>query len=326
MILKYFELDKLNSNNQFILFHGKNSGLKNQEIDKIKNKFQFKINNYDEKQIIEDKEKFFETIFNGSLFDEGKTIVINRASDKIFNIAEELSEKKVNDINFIFNAELLDKKSKLRNFFEKSKNKFISVAFYPDNNDTLFKLANNFIINHKISLSRENINLIINKCNNDRQNLLNELEKIKLFLLNKKIISNEEIMQLVNLTENHSVNELINFCLAKNRKQTLNILNDNNFSNEDCFLIIRTLLKKTKNLLNLVKQFKDNNNIEQTLNCAKPPIFWKEKEIIKQQIKNWKIDKIQKLIQETNQIELTLKKYSINNVNFVTNFLLEKSN
>ncbi len=326
MILKYFELDKLNSNNQFILFHGKNSGLKNQEIDKIKNKFQFKINNYDEKQIIEDKEKFFETIFNGSLFDEGKTIVINRASDKIFNIAEELSEKKVNDINFIFNAELLDKKSKLRNFFEKSKNKFISVAFYPDNNDTLFKLANNFIINHKISLSRENINLIINKCNNDRQNLLNELEKIKLFLLNKKIISNEEIMQLVNLTENHSVNELINFCLAKNRKQTLNILNDNNFSNEDCFLIIRTLLKKTKNLLNLVKQFKDNNNIEQTLNSAKPPIFWKEKEIIKQQIKNWKIDKIQKLIQETNQIELTLKKYSINNVNFVTNFLLEKSN
>ena len=326
MILKYFELDKLNSNNQFILFHGKNSGLKNQEIDKIKNKFQFKINNYDEKQIIEDKEKFFETIFNGSLFDEGKTIVINRASDKIFNIAEELSEKKVNDINFIFNAELLDKKSKLRNFFEKSKNKFISVAFYPDNNDTLFKLANNFIINHKISLSRENINLIINKCNNDRQNLLNELEKINLFLLNKKIISNEEIMQLVNLTENHSVNELINFCLAKNRKQTLNILNDNNFSNEDCFLIIRTLLKKTKNLLNLVKQFKDNNNIEQTLNCAKPPIFWKEKEIIKQQIKNWKIDKIQKLIQETNQIELTLKKYSINNVNFVTNFLLEKSN
>ena len=326
MILKYFELDKLNSNNQFILFHGKNSGLKNQEIDKIKNKFQFKINNYDEKQIIEDKEKFFETIFNGSLFDEGKTIVINRASDKIFNIIEELSEKKINDINFIFNAELLDKKSKLRNFFEKSKDKFISVAFYPDNNDTLFKLANNFITNHKISLSRENINLIINKCNNDRQNLLNELEKINLFLLNKKTISNEEIMQLVNLTENHSVNELINFCLAKNRKQTLNILNDNNFSNEDCFLIIRTLLKKTKNLLNLVKQFKDNNNIEQTLNSAKPPIFWKEKEIIKQQIKNWKIDKIQKLIQETNQIELTLKKYSINNVNFVTNFLLEKSN
>ncbi len=326
MILKYFELDKLNSNNQFILFHGKNSGLKNQEIDKIKNKFQFKINNYDEKQIIEDKEKFFETIFNGSLFDEGKTIVINRASDKIFNIIEELSEKKINDINFIFNAELLDKKSKLRNFFEKSKDKFISVAFYPDNNDTLFKLANNFITNHKISLSRENINLIINKCNNDRQNLLNELEKINLFLLNKKIISNEEIMQLVNLTENHSVNELINFCLAKNRKQTLNILNDNNFSNEDCFLIIRTLLKKTKNLLNLVKQFKDNNNIEQTLNSAKPPIFWKEKEIIKQQVKNWKTGNIQKLIEEINQTELTLKKYSINPINLISNFLLEKSN
>ena len=121
--------------------------------------------------------------------------------------------------------------------------------------------------------------MIINKCNNDRQNLLNELEKIKLFLLNKKTISNQEILQLVNLTENHSINELINFCLAKNRKQTLNILNDNNFSNEDCFMIIRTMLKKTKNLLNLVKEFKNNNNLEKTINNAKPPIFGKKKKL-----------------------------------------------
>ena len=326
MIFKYYELDKLNSANQFILFHGKNSGLKNEEIEKLRNRFYSNITNYDEKQIIENKEKFLETVLNGSLFDEGKTIVINRVSDKIYNIIEELDEKKINDITFVFNAEILDKKSKIRNFFEKSKNKYISVAFFPDNNDTLFKLANNFLSKQKISLSRENINLVISKCNNDRQNLIGELEKISLFLLGKKTISSEEVMQLVNLAENHSINELINFCLAKNRRQTLNILNDNNYSNEDCFLIIRTMLRKSKSLLNLAKNFKDNNNLDQTINSAKPPIFWKDKEVVKQQIKYWTADNIVKLIEEINQIETTLKKYSMNNINFVSNFLLEKSN
>ena len=186
MILKFYELDKLNFKNNLILFHGKNAGLKDEEIQKIKNKFHKKITNYDEKHIIENKEKFFETILNGSLFDEGQTIIINRVSDKIFKIVEELEEKEINDIIFIFNAEILEKKSRLRNFFEKSKDNHISVAFYPDNDDTLFKLANNFLNKQKISLSRENINLIISKSNNDRKNLLNEIEKIKLFLLNKK--------------------------------------------------------------------------------------------------------------------------------------------
>ena len=154
---------------------------------------------------------------------------------------------------------------------------------------------------------------------------MNELEKIKLFLINKKKINNSEILKLVNLTENHNINELINFCLAKNQKKTFNILNDNNFSNEDCFIIIRVMLKKAKNLLNLVKQFNINNNIETTLNTAKPSIFWKDKEIIKLQIQNWKVDKIKSLIKDINQTELNLKKYSMNSVNFVTNFLLEKS-
>ena len=186
MILKYYELKKINSNNNFILFYGKNTGLKIEEIQKLKDKSKTKFINYDEKQIIENKDKFFETVLNGSLFDEGKTIIINRASDKILNIIEELSEKKIEHICFILNAEILDKKSKLRNFFEKSKIKHVAVAFYPDTNDVLFNLAQNFLINQKIILSRENINLVINKSNNDRKNLMNELEKIKLFLINKK--------------------------------------------------------------------------------------------------------------------------------------------
>ena len=325
MILKYYELNKINSNNRFILFHGNNAGLKIEEIQKINNKFKSKISNYDEKQIIDDKEKFLENILTGSLFDESKIIIINRASDKILNIIEELNEKKIDDVVFIINAEILDKKSKLRNYFEKSKIKHLSVAFYPDNNDTLFKITNDFLKKQKITLSRENINLIISKCNNDRKNLINELEKINLFLIGKKTITNDEIFKLVNLTENHSVNELINFCLAKNLKQTLNILNDNNFSKEDCFLITRTMLKKAKILHNLINQFNTNNNLETTINNAKPPIFWKEKDIIRQQIQKWKINNVKKLIEDINEIELNIKKYSINSINFISNFLLEKS-
>jgi len=325
MILKYYELNKIKLDNNFILFHGKNPGLKIEEIHKINNKFKSKITNYDEKQILENKEEFFETILNRSLFDEKKTIIINRVSDKFYSIAQELNEKEISDILFILNAEILDKKSKLRNFFEKSKTKYISVAFYPDTNETLFKLASDFLNEQEISLSRENINLVITKSNNDRKNLKNELEKIKLFLLDKKKISSEEILKLVNLAENHSINELINFCLAKNQKQTLNILNDNNFSNEDCFLIVRTMLRKSKNLLNLVKQLDINNSIDYIINGAKPPIFWKEKDVIKKQMQNWKTDNIKELIEDINQCELELKKYSINPVNLVSNFLLEKS-
>ena len=326
MILKFYELEKIKIENHYILFHGNNSGLKFEEIQKFKNKFKKKITNYDEKQIIDDKENFFASVLNRSLFDDDKLIIINRASDKILSIIEELDEKEINDINLILNSEILDKKSKLRSFFEKSKSKHLSVAFYPDNDETLFKLAFNFLNSEKISLSRENINFIISKCNNDRRNLMNELEKIKLFLIDKKRITNEEILKLVNLTENHSINELVNFCLAKNQKQTLNILNDNNFSNEDCFIIIRTMLKKTKNLLDLLKNFDNNKNLETTINSARPPIFWKEKEIVKKQIQYWKIDKIRKLIEDINKTELELKKYRINPINHISNFLLEKSN
>ena len=177
MILKYYELNKIKIDNNFILFHGKNSGLKIEEIQKIYNKFKSTITNYDEKQILENKEDFFEAVLNRSLFDERKTIIINRVSDKFYNIIQELDDKEINDILFIFNADILDKKSKLRNFFEKSKTKYISVAFYPDTNETLFKLASNFLNKQMISLSRENINLIITKSNNDRKNLKMNLKK-----------------------------------------------------------------------------------------------------------------------------------------------------
>lgn len=326
MIIKYFELNKLDFNkSKIILLHGKNDGLKSEEVQKLQSKIKKEIKYYEEKQIIENKEFFFSEILNRSLFESEKIIVIKRASEKIRSIIEELIEKKSIEDIFIIDCDTLDKKSKLRNFFEKDKKNLISVAFYPDTNETLSKIAHTFLRNKKISLSSSNINFIVNKCNGDRKSLNNELEKIELYKLNKKEINEQDLLKLINLNENHSVNELIDFCLAKNQKKTLDILNDNIFSNEDCIIITRTMLKKTKRLLKLIQDFKITKNLEKTINNAKPPIFWKEKEITKQQLNKWSDYKAQKLIVEINETELQLKRLPVNSINLVTNFLLEQS-
>ena len=327
MILKYFELNKLNLNNtNFLLLHGKNEGYKNEEIEKISEKLKRKIVSYDEKQVINNTVEFFENNLNKSLFESEKIILINRCTDKIYKIIEELADRNINDIIFILNSDVLEKKSKLRNFFEKSKTQLVSIAFYPDNFDTLFKIAQKTFKEKNISLSNECISVLINKCASDRKNLLNEIEKIELYSKDKKKISNEEIFILINLSENHSINELINSCLVKNQKKLFNILNSNIFSNEDCIVIIRTLLKKTKNLLNLVVQFHINKDINATIDNAKPPIFWKEKSVIKDQIKLWSVETLKALIVEINDVEYNIKRNSFNSINYMTNFLLEKSN
>ena len=327
MILKYFELNKLNLNNtNFLLLHGKNEGYKNEEIEKISEKLKRKIVSYDEKQVINNTVEFFENNLNKSLFESEKIILINRCTDKIYKIIEELADRNINDIIFILNSDVLEKKSKLRNFFEKSKTQLVSIAFYPDNFDTLFRIAQKTFKERNISLSNECIGVLINKCANDRKNLLNEIEKIELYSKDKKKISNEEIFSLINLSENHSINELINSCLVKNQKKLFNILNSNIFSNEDCIVIIRTLLKKTKNLLNLVVQFHRNKDINATIDNAKPPIFWKEKSVIKDQIKLWSVETLKALIVEINDVEYNIKRNSFNSINYTTNFLLEKSN
>ena len=327
MILKYFELNKLNLNNtNFLLLHGKNEGYKKEEIEKISEKLRKKIISYDEKQVINNTLDFFEDNLNKSLFESEKIILINRCTDKIYKIIEELIDREINDIIFILNSDVLEKKSKLRNFFERSKTRLVSIAFYPDNFDTLFKIAQRTLKEKKISLSNECVGVLINKCASDRKNLLNEIEKIELYSKDKKKISNEEIFSLINLSENHSINELINSCLVKNQKKLFNILNSNIFSNEDCIVIIRTFLKKTKNLLNLAVQFHLNKDINATIDNAKPPIFWKEKNVVKDQIKLWSVETLKSLIIEINDVEYNIKKNSFNSINYTTNFLLEKSN
>ena len=324
MIIKSFEINKFNLDlNNLFLFYGKNNGFKN-EFTKNVIKKKYNISNYEEKEILENKDNFIENLLTKSLFDEKKIIIIKRSTDKILNIVKDLCSKKIEDI-IILNADNLEKKSKLRSFFEKDK-KLICVPFYPDNEQTLSKLAYNFFKNKNIAISQANINLIIKKCAGDREILLNELNKIEHYSKNGKKISSNEIIKLTNLNENHSVSELVDNCLAKNKKKIIDILNENNFNNEDCILITRSFLNKSKKILQLSTEYEKNKNIELTISSAKPPIFWKDKEITKKQLNQWKPENIKKLIYKLSEIELLIKKNLNNSIHLITDFILEQSN
>jgi DNA polymerase-3 subunit delta len=165
----------------------------------------------------------------------------------------------------------------------------------------------------------------VNKCSGDRETLINELQKIELFSKNRKIINSENISKLINLNENHSISELVENCLAKNNKKIIGILNENNFSNEDCIIIARSFLVKAKKLLALSIIYETNKNIELTISSAKPPIFWKEKEITKQQILKWNSKNIKQLIYSLSETELQIKKNINNSINLITDFILLQS-
>ena len=324
MIFKSFEINKIDKKiNQLILFYGKNEGLKNEAIN-ILIKDKTNIQNYEEKEILDNENNFIENILSKSLFEKEKFIVIKRTTDKILKVIETLHLKNLENTTIILNSDNLEKKSKLRSLFEKDK-KLVCIPFYPDNDQTLSKLTYNFLNNKKISLSPSNINLIIGKCSGDRETLINELQKIEYFSKNGKKINSENISKLINLSENHSISELIDNCLAQNKKKIISILNENNFSNEDCIMITRSFIIKAKKLLSLSKTFETNKNIDLTISSAKPPIFWKEKEITKQQIQNWKPKNIKKLIYALSETELQIKKNINNSINLITDFILFQS-
>ena len=220
-------------------------------------------------------------------------------------------------------AKRLDKKSKIRNYFEKEKIVVI-VPFYEDTPQALLSIAKKILFENKINLSSENINLIIERSQGDRINLKNELQKIINLSQNNKKLELEDILKLTNLSENYSAGELVDNCLSKNKKRTLNILNENIPSSEDNILILRTFLNKLKRLRKLRLNLIENNNIDQVINSFKPPIFWKDKNIIKQQIKIWELNDIENFIVDLNNTESLIKKNPQISNQIINNMILDK--
>ena len=326
MIIKSFQINKIDlKKNRFFLFYGENEGLKNQIIEEKFTKFYSENSyHYEESEIINNKVDFFSKILSKSFFEVEKLIIISRVTDKIKDIIEELLERKVDDLILILNASSLEKKSKIRALFEKD-NEIICIPFYEDDNQTLSTIVNKFFRDSKIPISQQSINLIVQRCRGDRQNLNNELQKIDSFTKNKKKIDIEDILVLTNLAENYSVSELVDSCLSKNKKKTINILSENNYSLEDCMLIIRTFLIKSKRLLKLTREISDKNDINGAIAKFKPPIFWKDKEVVKQQMRNWSYDKVETLVYNTSAVELLIKKNSNNSINILSDFIIEQS-
>tara|TARA_Y100000389_G_C17446526_1_gene511952 strand:+ start:1065 stop:2066 length:1002 start_codon:yes stop_codon:yes gene_type:complete len=325
MIFKSFEFKQIEIKKyNFYLFYGENEGFKK---DLINNNFKkiFKNNtyNYEESLILQNQKNFFDEVLTKSFFETEKLIIISETSNKIINLIEELIEKKLRDIYIILLANKLDKKSKLRSLFEKDK-KLICVPFYSDNYQSLYYIAENFFKKKNIPVSQEILNTLINRANGDRQNLQNEIIKIESFLINKKKITLGDVMKLTNMSENNSFSELVDYCLAKNEKKVLSIINENHFSSEDTILIIRTFLSKAKRLSKINNEMQSIKNIDQVITQLRPPIFWKDKDIVKLQIKNYSKQKTELLIKLINQTELEIKKNYNNSLNILLDFMLNE--
>ena len=326
MIKKPYQVNKGDLNKvQFYLFYGVNEGAKYDKVNELLlNVNKENIFKYDENSILNDYNNLFDQILNKSLFEEKKVIIIQKSTDKILKVIDDIFDINLKDITIILIANILEKKSKLRGLFEKSKNS-ICLPFYEDNIENLSIITRDFLKEKKIYVSQQEVNLIVNKCNGDRGILKNELNKIYLFSMNKKKIGSENLAKLINLIENYSISELINNCLAKNKSRTIKILNENNYTYDDCVLISRTFLSKLKRLNILSTEFKKNKNLDLTISSAKPPIFWKDKEITKQQIQKWEPEKIKDTMYKLNEIEILIKKNMNNSVKIITDFIIEQS-
>ena len=322
MIIKSFELDKLNSYDfNLHLIYGNNEGIKEDIINnKYLKDFSGEVLKYEEQELLNSKDEFISSLLTKSLFETNKLIIVSRCSDKLSNLLAEILENEITETKIIIKSSNLEKKSKLRNLFEKEK-KAVCTPVYEDDSRSLNSVINIFLREQNFNLSQEIKNILIERSKGDRINLKNELIKLKNLSISKNKLSTEDVLKLSNLAENYSVFELSDNYLAKNSKKVSNILNENNYSSEDCILIIRTILNKSKRLLKIRTEIDNNSNIDQVISNFKPTIFWKEKDIIKKQAQSWSTDQVKEIIFKINDLEALVKKNTPNSMLFVSNFV-----
>ena len=322
MIIKNFEIDKFNnSNSKLHLIYGVNEGIKQDLINNIYLKnYEGDILKYDEHEVLNNIDEFISNLLTKSLFGNKKIIIISRATDKLYTLINDLLDREIIETKIIIKSSSLEKKSKLRNLFEKE-HQLVCTPVYEDDVRALNLVIQNFLKVNNLSLSQEIKNILIERSKGDRINLKNELSKLKNLSLSKSKLSIDDVNKLSNLAENYSVFELSDNYLAKNSKKVSNILNENNYSSEDCILIIRTILNKCKRLLKIRNKIDNNTNIDQVISSFKPPIFWKEKDIVKRQAQSWSTNEVKEIIFKINDLEALVKKNSSNSLLFVSNFV-----
>ena len=315
MIIKSYEIKKNKSNLlkfNFFLMYGENLGLKKDIKEIIKNVIQNNTSDTEiislyQDEILENKQNFYDLIYSGSLFGNKKVITIHKATDKMFNEISDIYNKYPESIYLILFSDILEKKSKLRIFFEKEE-KTICTPCYLDNEKDLEIIAITELKNNNIKLPREAINLLIEKSNSDRDNLKNEMKKIISYSLNKKNLDIYEIKSLINFSGNYKSESFINECLSGNLKQYKKIISEIYIGAINHVLLLRILSNKINRLLKIKEQNNLSNNLDSLINTCKPPIFWKEKPIVKQQLNIWNLSDLKKILSEINDTEIMCKK------------------
>ena len=307
MIFKSYLLEQNISKlqNNLVLFYGENLGMKDDFKRKIKKLNQKNyIKNLVQDEVLGSIEKFYNDVYSNSLFEEKKIFLINQVNDKILEIVKELEKNGKKNIYFF--SEILEKKSKLRTYFETSKNCAI-VACYADNEITFKKIILEKLKNRE-GLTPENINIIIENCNLDRSKLHNELNKIISYFDDKKI-EKKELEILLNIRENDNFDNLKDEALNGNTEKTNNLIRDTIIEPEKKMLYLSIINQRLLKLLEINKIAK-SSNLEKALDTIKPPIFWKDKPSLKIQLKKWNIDKIKHLLRQTYDLELKIKSNS----------------
>ena len=321
MIIKSYLLEQnLEQLKQFsiYLFYGDNQGLKNEFKEKIK-KFENKeILNLFQEEIIKNKNLLFNEIKNASLFNQKKIILINEADNKIVEIIEEIKEIIKEEKIYIFSNNL-DKKSKLRNFFEKNK-KLGLVACYPDNEITMRKIILNKLKNFG-NLTNDIINTIIQATDNDRNKVNNEIEKIISCFSDKKI-DQSKLISLLNLKTNEDFDKLKDEVFKGNKKEANILLSSTVFDSSYSIYYLNIINQRINKLKEIIKLKNENNNIETLVNNLKPPIFWKDKPVIIHQAKKWTEKKLNAALKNSYNVELKIKSNSFINKELLVKKLL----
>ena len=309
MIIKNYQLNtnsELPKKYKTLLLYGINEGLKKEFIEKIKQENKnTEIYNFFEEEILKDNHLFYEIIFNNSLFEERKIIFLHEATDKIFNIINECLNKLDQRIKLYIIANSLDKKSKLRKLFEESENEGI-IPLYEDDGKTLLNYIKKELNGFK-GLTNEVCNLIISNSKLDRRLIQNEIVKIKT-LFNDKTIKNESLINLLNLKKESNFEEIRDSAITGEKIKLNKLLSSNNLNKDDLFFYLNSLIFKFKKMKDLLGS--KEKNIDKIIDNAKPPIFWKEKPILKKQLNTWSKKNIDKVINILNEAEILTKKNS----------------
>jgi len=315
MITKSYEIQKNPFNflkyNLFLLY-GENNGLKKdiKELIKItlnKKDSSTELLSFYENDIIDNEENFYNSIYSGSLFSSKKIININSGTDKIIEQVKHIIDRFPENVFLIIFSDILEKKSKLRNFFE-TNNNTLCIPCYLDSDIDLKAIAETELRKNDIAVSKESINLLIEKSNSDRHNLKNEIEKIKSFAISKKKIEINEIKSIINFSGNYKSDSLINECLCGNISKYKKILSELYIDTVNYIFLIRILSNKIQRLLNFKNLESNYDSLDNLLNASKPPIFWKEKPIVKKQLTIWNRKDLKATIYEINNTELLCKK------------------